>query len=120
MALAPAPTGAHLLTVIAVEMRVTQGNHHLPDRQPALLGQHVHQQCHRGNIEGEPEKHIAGANIKLCRQRAARNVELIEQVAGRQSHPARSHIFLRAHRFIGQILDVPSMKENAAAFGAVL
>ena len=80
----------------------------------------MHQQCDRGNIEGEPQEHIAGANIKLRRQRAARNVKLIEQVAGRQSHPAGSHILLRAHRFIGQILDVPCMKKDAAAFGAVL
>jgi hypothetical protein len=46
-------------------MRVPKGYHDFANRQIALLREHVNEQSHRGNIEGQTQKDVAGPDVEL-------------------------------------------------------
>ena len=48
--------GRHLLTMITVQVSIAQCDHDLSGVQVALLRQHVHEQRHGSDVEGQSQK----------------------------------------------------------------
>ena len=57
-----------------------------PGLQPADLGHHLRQQSVGSDVEGDAEKGVRAALIKLAAEFAVRHIELEKAVTRRQGH----------------------------------
>ncbi len=82
-----------LFQVVEVEVGVAEGMNEVAQFQAGDLGDHHGEQGVGGDIERHAQEHVGAALVKLAGEFAVGNVELVEQMAGRQSHVVHvSHV----------------------------
>src|SRR5690606_5832925 len=76
----------YLFKMVVVDVYIAKCVYILSDLQAANLRHHHLQQSIAGDIEGNAQKHIGTALVKLKRQLTVGHIELKQGVAGRQRH----------------------------------
>ena len=67
-------------------MRVSQGVHELAGPEPGHLGDHHREQRVGRDVERHPDEDVRAALVDLAREPPLRDVELEQEMAGRQGH----------------------------------
>lgn len=78
---------AERVDMVQVNVSVTTRPDEFPRFESTHLGEHQRQQGIRGDIEWQPQTHVAGTLVKLAGQAVLRHVKLEKRVAGRQGDP---------------------------------
>ena len=106
--------------MVAVGVGVARGHDDLVGDQVALLRQHMGKQRQGSGVVRQAEEHVGAADVQLHRQVTVMHKRLVQQVARRQGLLAVACVFLGALGFVGQVLDVPAVEQDAAAVGVGL
>jgi hypothetical protein len=90
-----------LLRVVEVEVAVAARPDEVARVEPALLGHHVCQQRVTGDVEGDAEEDVGRALVELAGEAAFGDVELEEEVTGRERHPLQlAHVPIKTPSLI--------------------
>src|SRR3546814_16908990 len=72
--------------MVGIEVAVAAGPHERAGFQPALVGEHVGEECVAGDVEGDAEEDVGAALVKLEVELAGRDLRLEQAMAGGEGH----------------------------------
>lgn len=96
-----------LVDVIVVDVGVAEGVNEIAGLETTGLGNHHGEEGVAGNVEGDAKEYVGGALVELAAEAAVGNIELEEDMAGREVH-------------LVNLAHVPSRHEEPAGIGIAL
>ena len=93
-----------LVDMVVVDMCVAEGVDKVAILETCCLRNHHSEESVAGDVEGDAEEYVGRALVELARESSVGDIELEEDVAGRQSHTV-------------DLANVPSRNQQAARVG---